>query len=63
MGAAEEGFYADGALLCAVNGWRTEEVLMVLGFWMVLNDCMKDEIPSKARGCGDPKKSNFLLDI
>lgn len=62
VGAAEERVDGDGALL-TVDCGRAEEVLVVLSLGVIFDDWVERGVPSKARGCGEPKKSNFLLDI
>jgi hypothetical protein len=63
IGASEEGIDTDRTLLRAVRSRRVEEILMVLSLRVVLDDCVIYSLPSKARGCGELKKSIFLLDM
>ncbi len=62
-GAGEEGVDADRTLLRSFYSRRVEQVLMVLGLGMVLDNWIRRELPSKERGWGELKKSIFLLDI
>lgn len=47
----------------AISSRRVEEILMVFGLRVILDNCMIYSLPSKARGCGELKKSIFLLDM